>query len=47
MDENKLLDGLAKARTLLSDRVNVIDAWEAIKAIDYVLEWAMEVTADA
>lgn len=40
MNDN-LIDGLEQARELLKDKVPVIFAWEAIKAVERAIEYML------
>ena len=37
MENTELMDGLREARELLAERVSVLLAWKAVKALDEVL----------
>lgn len=46
MAKEDVMDGLKEALKILMDKVPVIDAWEAIKAVQAALVWAKEVAAE-
>ena len=39
MDTEKILEGLEKAKQVLMDKVPVLDAWDAIKAVTAAIGW--------
>lgn len=46
MAKEDVMDGLKNALNILMDKVPVIDAWEAIKAVQAALVWVKEVAAE-
>lgn len=46
MAKEDVMDGLKNALNILMDKVPVIDAWEAIKAVQAALVWVEEVVTE-
>ena len=46
MANDEMMTGLEEALKILRERVPVLDAWNAIKAVQAALVWAKEVAAE-